>query len=292
MNMKLPILAAMASAALFAQEESGTRGIVPEEVLKARPQAKAAGRPKPQYQPIGPQVLKSLRETSAAREVGVTVWRLRAASASDSGARILVQQESETVEWVPERVSSSSALKAGDRVRLSIESPEAGYLYVIDRERYASGEHGEPYLIFPTSRTREGDNRVSGGKLIDIPAQDDRPNFFTLRRSRPDQAEEQLTILLTQEPLPDVQIGPKAVRLSDEQVGRWEKQWGAGKTERFELSGGAGKTWTQAEQQAAASGGTRILTQEDPPPQTVYRVAAKPGEPLMVTVRLRYSAAK
>jgi hypothetical protein len=27
--------------------------------------------------------------------------------------------------------------------------------------------------------------------LIDIPAQDDRPNFFSLRKSRPDQVEEE-----------------------------------------------------------------------------------------------------
>jgi hypothetical protein len=138
-------------------------------------------------------------------------------------------------------------------------------------------------------RTREGGNHVSGGRLIDIPAQDDRPSFFTLQRSRPDQSEEELTILLTREPLADIQIGLKALRLSSEQVERWEKQWVAGKVERFELTGGAGKTWTQAEQQAAA-GASRLLTQEDPPPQTVYRVAVKPEEPLMVKVRLRYSA--
>jgi hypothetical protein len=289
--MKLAILL-LSVAALFAQTESETRGIVPEAVLKARPQPKAAvPAPKPHYQAIGAQVVKSLREPSAACQVGVTIWRLRPAAASDSGARILVQQDEGTAEWTPERVSSSSSLKAGDRVRLSIESPDEGYLYVIDRERYASGERGDAYLIFPTSRTRGGDNRVSGGRLIDIPAQDDRPSFFTLQRSRPDQAEEELTILLTREPLADVQIGPQALRLSNEQVQRWESEWGAGKVERFELTGGAGKTWTQAEQQAAAAG-TRLLTQEDPPPQTVYRVAVKPEEPLMVKVRLRYSAAK
>ena len=30
-------------------------------------------------------------------------------------------------DWIPERISSTTALKAGDRVRLSLESPEAGY---------------------------------------------------------------------------------------------------------------------------------------------------------------------
>lgn len=282
--MKLTVILILA-AVLTAQTES--RGIVPEEVWKARPQPKAAApSSKPQYRPIAAQ--PTMRPPAAARQVGVTIWRLRSPALGDSGARILVQQDANTVEWVPERVSSSSMLKAGDRVRLSIESPEAGYLYVIDRERYATGERGEPYLIFPTSRMRNGDNRVAGGKLIDIPAQDDRPSFFSLQQSRPDQAEEEVTVLLTAQPIDGIEIGPKALKLTNERVTQWEKQWGAGKVERFELSGGAGKTWTRAEQQAG-SDASRILTQEDPPPQTVYRVAVKEGEPLMVKVRLRYS---
>jgi hypothetical protein len=280
----------LAGAAVWAQTAPETRGIVPEEVWNARPKPKAgAPAAKPQYRPIGAEVMQSMRQTApGTRQVGVTIWRLRRAVAGDSAARILVQQDEETVEWTPQRVSSSSTLKAGDRVRLSIESPAAGYLYVIDRERYASGQRGDAYLVFPTTRTREGDNRVSGGKLIDIPAQDDRPNFFTLQQSRPDQNEEELTVLLTPQPIDGLEIGPKALKLTSEQVGQWEKKWGAGRVERFELAGGAGKAWSRAEQQAAADA-TRILTQEDPPPQTVYRVAGAGGA-VMVNVRLRYSA--
>jgi len=180
-------------------------------------------------------------------------------------------------------------LRGGDRVRLTIESPEAGYLYVIDREKYASGERGEPFLIFPTTRTHAGDNEVAAGKLIDIPAQDDRPNFFSLRKSRADQAEEELTVLLSPQPIEGLTIGPQALPLTPEQAAGWEKRWGAGKTDVFELAGGAGKAWTRSEQQAA-SDATRILTQEDPPPQTVYRVVAGPGQPFLVKVRLRYQA--
>ena len=285
------LLALTAAGAIFAQ----TRGIVPEGVLQARPQPKsaAASAAGAKYQPVGDAKTGSIHQPSEARQVGVTVWRLRSPAPGDSGARILVQEGaqegSNTVEWVPERVGSNTSLREGDRVRLTIESPDAGYLYVIDRERYASGERGAPYLIFPTSRTRNGDNRVTGGKLIDIPAQDDRPNFFTLRHSRPDQSEEELTVILAPEPLKGLAIGPKALALTNEMVTGWEKQWGAGSVQRFELSGGAGRTWTKAEQEAAADR-TRLLTQEDPPPQTVYRVAAKPAEPLLVKVRLRYSS--
>jgi len=281
------VLAGMA----LASPQSGERGIVPEDVVQARPLAKTAApaRAKPQYQALDPQMVASLRRQTAASEMGVTIWRLRPAAPEDSGARILIQEAGETVEWTPVRVSSTTRLQAGDRVRLTLESPEPGYLYVIDRERYASGERGKPYLIFPTTRTRSGDNKVSGGKLIDIPAQSDQPNFFTLRRSRPDQAEEDLTVLLSPQPLEGIHIGPEALELPDEQVSLWENKWGAGKPAVFELSGGAGRAWTQAEQNAAADG-TRLLTQDDPPPQTVYRVAVKPGEPLSLQVRLRYGA--
>jgi hypothetical protein len=275
-----------AAGLLFAQ----TRGIVPEEVVQARPQPKAVvvGAVKPKYKPINAEATGLFRQSSSSRQVGITIWRLRPAQATDRGARILVQEESNSAEWVPERVAAGSSLKQGDRVRLTVESPDSGFLYVIDRERYSSGQRSEPYLIFPTSRTHGGDNRAAAGRLIDIPAQDDRPSFFSLHQSRSDQTEEELTVLVTNEPLEGIEIGPKALRLTNEQVAALEKKWGTAKPEAFELSGGAGKTWTQAEQQAA-SNSTRLLTQEDPPPQTVYRVAVKRGDPLMVKVRLRYS---
>jgi hypothetical protein len=96
---------------------------------------------------------------------------------------------------------------------LTIESHDSGFLHAIDRERYSSGELGQPYLIFPTTRTHSGDNQAVGGKLVDIPAQDDSPDFFALRPSRPDQSEEELTILLTEEPLEGIEIESK--RLSE-----------------------------------------------------------------------------
>lgn len=287
-NHRLSVGIMLATVSLAASD-TGLRGIVPEDVVQARPPATAPApvKVKPKYKALDPRVVSSLRHSSPASELGVTIWRLRPAAAADSGARILVQEGAETAELIPERVSSTSRLTAGDRVRLTLESPERGYLYVIDRERYASGERGAPYLIFPTMRTRSGDNKVTGGKLIDIPAQSDRPNFFTLRRSRPDQVEEELTVLLTPEPLVGVTVGSDALALSNSQVAAWEKQWGSAKPEVFELTGGAGRAWTRAEQDAAADG-TRLLTQDDPPPQTVYRISVKQGSPLAVEVRLRY----
>jgi hypothetical protein len=285
---------ALFGLAAFAADNTGTRGLLPEDVVQARPKPKlTAVASKPLYKTVGRQAMEAMRAGVAAHQIGVTIWRLRPAGAGDNGGvRLLVQEDGASAEWVPERVAATSSLRNGDRVRLTIESPEAGYLYVVDRERYASGERGAPWLIFPTSRTRGGDNQVTAGKLIEIPGQEDRPNYFSLKPSRTDQVEEELTILLASKPIEGLNIGAKAMQIPVEMVSKWEREWGAGKTEIFELVGGAGKAWTPAEQQAGADA-TRVLTQDDPPPQSIYRVVgAAAGEPIMAKVELRYGAAK
>jgi hypothetical protein len=222
--------------------------------------------------------------------MGITVWRLRASASQDGGPRILVQEGAESISWTPQRVAAGSLLREGDRVRISIESPSTGYLYVIDREQYSSGKQGEPYLIFPTTRIHNGDNQVTAGKLIEIPAQEDRPNYFTLRKSKPIQTGEVLTVIVSDKPLEGLTIGAEAQLLSAEQVDGWEEKW-KGQTQRFEMVGGAGRAWTKAEQEAGLDG-TRRLTQDDPGPQTVYRVAVPAGQPFFAQIALGYSAPK
>jgi len=97
--------------------------------------------------------------------VGVTLWRLRPANRADAGERLIVHDDNATTEWLPERISANTKLVQGDRLRISVEAVRAGYLYVIDREQYADGTLGEPYLIFPTKRTAGGDNEVAIGRL-------------------------------------------------------------------------------------------------------------------------------
>jgi hypothetical protein len=216
--------------------------------------------------------------------VGVTVWRLRRSQATDSGeSRLLVQeadnQRAERVEWTPERVEAETPFAAGDRVRLSIESPRAGYLYVIDRELYADGTTSDPYLIFPTRRMRDGDNAVRAGRVIELPGQ----SAFKLTPMRPDYRGERLTILVTSEPLPEVTVPADAERLAPALVAQWETQWAAA-AERLELVGGAGRAYTGVERDAAATG--RLLTQTDEVPQTLYRVLSAPGSPVVISVPL------
>lgn len=213
--------------------------------------------------------------------VGVTIWRLRPADRADSGERIIVHDDN-AKEYVPERISQTTKLNAGDRVRISVEAARNGYLYVIDRELYADGTLGEPYLIFPTTRTLNGDNQVSVGKLAEIPAQEDSPPFFTIRKSRPDQVAEMVSVLVTPTPLEGVQITDKAQKLTEAQVAKWEKSW-SDSVGRLEMET-VGQTWTREEKDAA---GTRALTASAPPPQMLF-YRPKSNEGIFVKLRLSY----
>ena len=92
-----------------------------------------------------------------------------------------------------------------------------------------------------------------------------------------------LIVLVAPEPLKEIEIGRNALKLSEEQLKDWETMWSS-EAERFELVGGVGKRWTSAEKEAGM--GSRLLIQEEPMPQTLYRVSAKPGTPVMLTVPL------
>jgi hypothetical protein len=223
--------------------------------------------------------------------VGVTLWRLRRAGARDSGERLIVHEGADAAEWVPERISANTRLDQGDRLRISVEAARTGYLYVVDREQYADGSLGEPYLIFPTTRTLAGNNQVTIGKIIELPAQDDSPPFFTVKRSRPDHVAEVLSVLISPAPLEGFQITDKAQKLAEAQVARWEKSWGA-RVGLLELEKGAGQPWSKEEKEAGADV-SRSLKSNAPAPQVIYyQPNTSERQPIFVNVRLRYAGTK
>lgn len=276
-----------ASVAAGQQEES--RGLrIKKQVEGSRPaatDAPATGQPRT-YRSTNSTVSSSeMRKSASDSEavLGVTLWRLRPAQSADNKeARLLEQKAEKSAEWTAERIEAGTPLGEGDRLRISIESPGTGYLYVIDRELYADGNKGDAYAIFPTTRTRGGNNAVAAGRVIEFPAQADNPPYFTLSRSRKEHVGEELILIVSPRPLAEIPTGPMPVKLSSEMLAEWEKQWG-GKAEQFELEGGAGRQYTMQEK-AAGTDGARMLTQADPLPQTVLRVNAKPGGALLVKV--------
>lgn len=221
--------------------------------------------------------------------IGVTIWRLREPKATDS-ERLLTHENGKTKEYTPERIEADAPLSQGDRIRLTIEAARKGYLYVIDREVYTDGTTSDPYLIFPTTRIHGGKNQVEVGRIIEIPDQEDNPNYFNLKPigSNPRLAGELLTVIVTPAPIQNLRLSTGAIKLPGELVAEWEKKWG-GQTGRLELEGGKGEGWTKAEKEAGKSG-ARLLTHEEARPQTIYyNPDKKSGDPMLITLRLSIS---
>jgi hypothetical protein len=200
---------------------------------------------------------------------------------------MLVREKGNSSGWVPERVEADTTFHEGDYVRLSVESLSVGYLYVVDRDLLANGTSGPAMLIYPWIDVASGDNQVGPGKLIDIPAQEDVPSYFTARLTSRNQIGEVLTFIVTSTPLA-LPVSNEPLKISNSDLAKWEQKWG-GQSERFEMEGGAGEAWTEQEKQAAARKGTRQLTRNDPAPQTIYRVSSTDNKAILVNVRLRYA---
>jgi len=272
----LLVLFAMAAIA----QEGNTRQIWNTEIQKKRPAGTGAAPAAPRYKPLAQA--KSAIPSGDGTVVGVTLWRMRDPKPSDgTGTRLLVLEGDRSREQTPERVDSSMPLGNGDEVRLTVEVPSTGYLYVIDRERYADGKMSDPYLIYPNEQTRQGDNVVAPGRLVEIPDRRDRINVFTIRPNRPDQIAEVLSLLVSPEPIPNLKAGHDPLKLDATLYGGWEKKW-AVKAEIAELDGGSGKSITEKENKVGAT-----LTKDDPLPQTLYHVGVKPGSAVLLEIPLK-----
>jgi hypothetical protein len=307
-RLKLICLATVLVSASVGSAQDGTRTI-PTDFVKNRPAASNVGggstetpsggqsttvRKPRVYRQVSkaatsPKVIKPTSSTpgkpapveTQVAQLGVTIWRLRPAQTADPGTRQLERDKSgATTSWIPERVASDAVLRAGDRVRISIESPRDGYIYVVDRDEFADGRSGAINLIFPLAGE---DNHVYAGRLIDIPS----PDSSMKANPAPNQSGEVLSIIVSEKPL-DLPLTNDVLPITRAQLQEWENAWG-GDTEVWEMEGGAGERWTPQEKAAAAKTGTRQLTRDDPPPQTIYRVSPSDAKAMLVNVRLRYT---
>jgi len=285
------IVAVLAFFPVIAQAqgtEDQTRDLWDTAFLQKRPAGKKqVKKTQPvRYKVIGKKALPP-SSTSAAKAsvIGVTLWRLRPSKDSDDEeVRQFIYQQGE---WTPERISAGEPLTEGSRVQLTIESPRTGYLYVFNREIYADKTFGEPVLIFPTLSLNGGDNRVSAGRVIEIPSSQDKPPFYTLKRSSLKHEGETLTVIITDKPLIELTIGRNALKIPVERFNSYEKQWGA-LTQQLELEGGSGSVMNKAEK--AAMKNNKVLTQDDSLPQTIYQILTKPNQPLLLTIPLSIDA--
>lgn len=268
-----PIVISMVAIQLIAlagPQEEIPRSIISDDFVKNRPKGKAKGHP-----PRGrvyrlassPRKRRAGESDSAIWQVGVTIWKVQ-------------RERSRQLERVSKRVEADTKFHEGDLLRISIESPLEGYLYIIDRDWFTNGSGGETNLIFPV---RGEDNRLKPGKLIDIPTEDDVSFKAT---PKPNQTGEMLTIIVTSSPL-QLPLSDNPLPITNTQLSDWETRWSA-ITDRYEMTDGVGLTRTIEEQQAAADNGTRQLTRDDPSPQTIYRLVPKNRNGIMFNLMLSY----
>jgi hypothetical protein len=246
----------------------------------------------PSYRPVS-SALPKVAGTANDAVLGVTVWLLTDSPGDKDGARILRPKTGAQTRYTAKRVEATTKFTVGQKLRLSIEIPRNGYFYVIDREQYSDGSVSDPYLIFPVIPGEK--NYAQKGRVFEVPRYGDEPCFIVeeLGESGKPVVAEVLTLLVTTAPLKNL---PKSDRKDGEydiipldpaMVAKWEKDWGRN-VEAGELEGGEGRLYTTREQQA----GNRKspLNRNDPAPQTVFRIAAKPGETLLVKIPLQIAA--
>ena len=90
-------------------------------------------------------------------------------------------------------------------------------------------------------------------------------------------------VIVSPTPLDGVAIARTPAKIAPDQLDGWRRQWG-GPSERVDLVDGVGQVYTPAEK----TGATGALTQDDPAPQTIFRVTGKAGDPALVSFRLKY----
>ncbi|MCY7376836.1 MAG: DUF4384 domain-containing protein [Pyrinomonadaceae bacterium] len=201
------------NASGFVQDEE--KGIQAVEYLKKRPtppkitdaRYTAVNRPavkryyrvvkpaKNKPAPTKPTVNKPSK-TSETALLGLTMWRFQTASGADDTKGFTEVNPQTGKRQTAERLESETVLPIGDLIRIGIESlSHDGYLYVVEREKYADGSYGQGTLVFPTARTRGGNNFVRAGVLTFIPAP---PNYFQITAdTEKKQAAEELIIIVS-----------------------------------------------------------------------------------------------
>ena len=178
--------------------------------------------------------------------LGFTMWRFQPATSDNvtKGLTEVVQQTGNPQQ--AQRIEADTPLAVGDFVRLQIESlSHDGYLYIINREKFADGTYGEAKLVFPTQNSMTG-NYVKAGVLNFVPAY---PNVFRVTTdTERKQVADELTIIVSPKPLVDptlIRQGQLTIP-TDNLIG-WVNKWEVDEVQR-ELDGGAGQVISLAEQ--------------------------------------------
>lgn len=234
----LPLIALLCAVA-FPQQE---RKLSPREIFYSAPAAPAAGakatarkaRPARPVEQASARV-KPVQTPAAAMEPS------KAPAVADSAVPIVLASNTtkplglrysllkRTASGV-EEVDTATEFRAGDRIRLSVEVNDPGYLYIVNR-----GSSGAWTVLFPSAEIAGGDNHVLPGRRYEIPSGytftfDETPGeekLFVVVARRPEADLEKLIYKLgetgapqPQQTQPKLMLAANISRIDDMLVGR------------------------------------------------------------------------
>ncbi len=201
--------------------------------------------------------------------LGVTVWSLRTPKPEDTDSRLLVYDSGDA--FIPERVDLSRPLHDGERIRIGIEVPRTGYLYVVDRERYRDQTFGQPVLLLPSLGLNHGDNHVEPGQLVQLPPPGSAIKSLRLTKGDSRHVGEDLIFVISPQPLTQIVPREGEQALPASVLSEWEHDWATGSM-RLDLQNAPSTSWTLAEKGAGI--GTQMrLTRDDPLPAAIFTIS-------------------
>jgi hypothetical protein len=198
--------------------------------------------------------------------VGITLWRLLL-SLGLNHPDVRERIDDSALDWTPVRVAAGTPLEEGEKLRISVEATCPGYLYVLRRAVFADGTKGKPSLLYPAAGSG---NQLAPGVVMQIPAR----SYFKLTRDRADQVNETLILVILPQPISDP--------LNTEKIAGWEERRRA-PVLVLDETGQIGKPITRAELEAGRDR-SKVLTQDDPLPQTMFQRRAKSGDLIVLDV--------
>lgn len=187
------------------------------------------------------------------------------------------------------RVDPSRKFRAGESVRLNMESNIDGYLYIFHREN-----DGAPVMLFPDARLNGGENLITAHVPYEVPSSKEAVEsnrWFTFDKTA---AIENIYIIVTREPLPDTPTGSALLRYCTTDLKNcsvpvsataWAKvEEGLKENVTTSISKSFGQAQNKNESSAVERG--LSLTADDPAPSVVRMAVLSKTKTLVTAVAL------
>lgn len=256
------------------------------------------------------KIIKEVTTIEEVASLGFTLWNLVDLPKEEQkrivGIKGTVSKEDiENKEFVAQRVEGNPLIvEDGAKVRFSIELPTNGYLYVFDREVYKDNTYSTPYLIYPVEGINkvEDDNYIKAYELVFLPRQQKNYIFTLTKGEKGNIVAEEFTLVISPRPLDlkaiscfvkedkqttVVECQPREIQKEEFDFESKLKEWkGDFVVSEFNLKKTTHlkhKLMDKAEILALENKSNK-LTQNAPPPQSVYTILRKPNEPYWVSI--------